>query len=504
MADPTTSNKGLLLIANGSASGTWGTILNASVFTIVDQALGNTVSVAVSSSDVALTTTQVQNLAVKLTGSLSNSLNVTLPLNPNSTSAAVGGFSIFENDTTGAFTVTVKTVASGSTGVAVPQGTRSLLYSDGTNITFADDAQNQRQVYAGNPNGNVAGNAPGVATRASLVVNSSTNETYMATSSGTAGSAVWHKNLPYSFPSEGYLTLSSDATNPILTGDSIGATTLYCTAFRGDQMWVNNGTSFVPVTITGGQIAVPLSATFQVANGIYDAVGFLSTTGIVRVGLSPIWSTLTEGAGARGTGAGTPQLSRVSGILVNTVAQTVNNGSNQFTVAANRGTYLGSIAIDGTAGQVTCHVTFGKSRKWGVWNAYNRQPLFCQVGDNTASWNNTGSWGPSNNSTGNAALTLCGLPEEPIAVKFNQMGQAADGSGQIAIGANSTTSPSGNYGFVLSPSGTVGNIGASLSAGYQFPPALGTQRITCMEKGGSNITMFGNTSGMLMTAAWYG
>lgn len=507
MSDPLTSNLSLILMQNGTASGSWGTVLNASMITIADQALGNTVSVALSSSDVNLTTTQRQNLGFKLTGALSNSLNVTLPLNPNSTSAAVGGFFIFENDTTGAFAVTVKTVASGSTGVAVPQGTRSVLYSDGTNITFADDAQNQRQVYNGNPNGNVAGNAPGVGTRASLVVNSQTNETYLATTSGTAGSAVWHKNLPYSFASEGYLTLSSDATNPVLTSDSIAATTVYYTAYRGDQFWTYNGTSFIPNTITGGQFSLPLSATYQTANDIFDVLGFLSTTGVARIGFSPAWQTPTAGAGSRGTGAGTPQLSRLNGILVNTVAQTVNNGSNTFSVAANRGTYLGSVAIDGTAGQVTCHVGYGTSRKWGVWNAYNRQAITLIEGDPASTWSyNLAAYRAVNNTSANAVLTLCGLPEEVIALAYSDWVVVTNGnssSASVGIGFNSTSVLSGLAGSVTG-NGTF-NVGGSPIGVYIAAPAIGIQRFTALEAGatGGN-TWHGTNANMLLNARWNG
>jgi hypothetical protein len=46
---------------------------------------------------------------------------------------------VFDNQTTGAYTVTIKTVATGSTGVVIDQLKRSLVYSNGTNCYFADD-----------------------------------------------------------------------------------------------------------------------------------------------------------------------------------------------------------------------------------------------------------------------------------------------------------------------------------------------------------------------------
>lgn len=53
---------------------------------------------------------------------------------------SVGGHFIVDNETTGAFTVTVLTAATGSTGVVVPQGGRTELYSDTVNVWYADDA----------------------------------------------------------------------------------------------------------------------------------------------------------------------------------------------------------------------------------------------------------------------------------------------------------------------------------------------------------------------------
>jgi hypothetical protein len=63
----------------------------------------------------------------------------------------------------------------------------------------------------------------------------------------------------------------------------------------------------------------------------------------------------------------------LSGILVNANAMaTARNGATTYSVAANEGTYVGSLFMDGTNGQITCHTAYGQSRKWGIWNAYNR------------------------------------------------------------------------------------------------------------------------------------
>lgn len=81
------------------------------------------------SSDVTLTTTEAGNIIQSYTGLLTGNINVIVP----TTVAIYFPF----NNTTGAFTVTVKTAAG--TGVQVTQGARTIVYCDGTNVVVAID-----------------------------------------------------------------------------------------------------------------------------------------------------------------------------------------------------------------------------------------------------------------------------------------------------------------------------------------------------------------------------
>lgn len=144
MPDAYTSNKlGLIEPASGSYSGTWDLPLYANWQTI-DAAIGGTTSITLSSSNVTLTvptypvspnppavSTSSQNLRLYMTGTLSANVTVFLP-------ASVGGFWIADNQTTGAYTVTIKTTTVGSTGVDLTSGDCRIVYSDGTNVKFAD------------------------------------------------------------------------------------------------------------------------------------------------------------------------------------------------------------------------------------------------------------------------------------------------------------------------------------------------------------------------------
>ena len=86
------------------------------------------ISVALSGASVTLTNLQAAYPIITVTGVLTAACNLIVP-------TFVGSW-IVVNNTTGAFTVTVKT-ASG-TGITATQGQSSYIYGDGTNIYFAN------------------------------------------------------------------------------------------------------------------------------------------------------------------------------------------------------------------------------------------------------------------------------------------------------------------------------------------------------------------------------
>jgi len=87
-----------------------------------------TLSVA-GSSNVTLTRAQGLNRVYKFTGALTGNIVVSIP----HTGGTAREFTVW-NATSGAFTLTVKTTAGGSTGIAVAQGTKRMLFHDGTNV----------------------------------------------------------------------------------------------------------------------------------------------------------------------------------------------------------------------------------------------------------------------------------------------------------------------------------------------------------------------------------
>lgn len=77
--------------------------------------------------DVTLTTAEAMSTILQFTGIITANINVVVP-------TSVRQWTIF-NNTTGAFTLTTKTVAG--TGVVIATAKRAILYCDGTNVVRA-------------------------------------------------------------------------------------------------------------------------------------------------------------------------------------------------------------------------------------------------------------------------------------------------------------------------------------------------------------------------------
>ena len=130
MANSTSANLKLTVQATGENSGTWGQITNTNLL-ILEQAIGGYDAVGVTSGATLTFSNGVlsngKNQVLKLTGTISGNVNVTIPDSIEKTY-------IVENATTGEHTVTFKTSSgTGVTWTATDKGTK-VLYSDGTNI----------------------------------------------------------------------------------------------------------------------------------------------------------------------------------------------------------------------------------------------------------------------------------------------------------------------------------------------------------------------------------
>lgn len=361
----------------------------------------------------------------------------------------------------------------------------------------------QFQVYAGNPNGNVAGTAGSGTIPSSVIWDSTNNILYVCTTSGVAAAAVWTAvNASATTPAvpfpQGRLTLTS--ATPVLAADVTAATAVYYTPFNGVLVPIYNGTSMVPTEFA--ELTLTL-ASQHAASTIYDVFVF-SNSGTLTLATGPAWTNSGAGTGARGSGAGTTQLARVKGLWTNAVSMTGRNGATTYTIAANRGTYLGSIFMDGSNGQITCHASWGQSRKFGVWNAYNRVLIVLRAGDSTASWAyGSATIRPSNNAAANSITVFQGLAEEFYDLAFMQtLTTGATPTGNIGIGYNATAAFTG-FKWTTAVAASANMSGR---VNHQAVPAIGIQTVTALEQtnGTTAATFQGGEEDMVLTAIWRG
>jgi hypothetical protein len=300
---------------------------------------------------------------------------------------------------------------------------------------------------------------------------------------------------------QGRLTLT--AATPVILSDVASSSVVYYTACTGNYVPVWNGTSFTNLAFAT-DLTLTLTAA-AAANGIVD-VFCINVGGVLTIGFGPVWGTATPGAGARGSGAGTTALQRILGLLVNANVITLLNGVTTYAnVPAGQATYLGSVSVDAVAGQTTCRVSYGQSRKWGVWNAYNRRQIMMQAGDPTASWTSVPAvWRASNNAAANSISAFTGLAEEIITTNFLQNMGANNRVPKIGLGWNSTAAPAGTQAAHVPNSGILGQTNEL--AVYNAPPSLGLNTVTGLENGSgdTNGVYYGTQTNMLLSVAYQG
>lgn len=139
MADPQTTNIGLAVPTRGSDVGVWDTPVNAD-FTALDGFQGGVQPITLSNAPVTLTVpagftatpsggpTQAQNAVLRLTGTLTSGVTITLPM---------PGYYIIENKTTGNFVVTIQAIAATEV-IGIDQGMCQHVYNDGSHVRFVN------------------------------------------------------------------------------------------------------------------------------------------------------------------------------------------------------------------------------------------------------------------------------------------------------------------------------------------------------------------------------
>lgn len=287
----------------------------------------------------------------------------------------------------------------------------------------------------------------------------------------------------FSLP-QGRLTLTSNT--PVMTTTASAFTTIRYTPYLGTLVPVWNGRSFDMLdivselnnvtTATAVGFAGPAAVT---TNSNYDL--FVWGNGILTRG--PAWSSDT----ARGTGAGTTELVRVKGVLVNAYA--ITNGP-----PAQRGTYVGTVRSNGSS---QIDFIFGASASggtagfFGVWNMYNRVNASSITQDSTASWAySTASWRAADNSSAMRCSFILGVNEEPIVADYRCGMSTSSSGGQVGVGLDSTTALASGASSAWSGVSGATTSASALYAGYG---GLGFHYASAIEYGGTGMTFYGVT-----------
>jgi hypothetical protein len=281
------------LIANGEKSGTWGTITNLNLGTIIEDAIAGAATVTTASAAQALTVfngaqDEARCSTLILNTAAASNYNVYVPPVPKL--YVVRNTSATYTCTLYASTVAGNTTAAGS-GITVPTSTSMLVRCDGTNIV--DQTNYISGALAVGGNFSVAGTATGVTPASG---DSSTKFATTAFVAGATGS---------SFPSGGIIMWNGSVA-------SIPAGWVLCNGSSGtpdlrDRFVVGAGSSYA-VGATGGTAdAIVVSHSHSASSSVNDpghnhTIGFQNYTidsnagsaGLVRQGSSNT-STQTTG-----------------------------------------------------------------------------------------------------------------------------------------------------------------------------------------------------------------
>jgi len=325
-----TDNKKLNKPANGEFPDTWDVPVNED-WDIIDKALGGAATFTVAGTDITLTISDAQNQRIVLTGTPGASRNIIIPFRFLSSTTAVGGMWIVDNQTNA--NQNILTEVSGSNGVTVIAGRRALVYSDGTDVKFADDVRlisgtgisvSGSTVSLSVPV-SVANGGTGLTTltTGNVILGNGTSEpTFVAP--GTVGNVL---------TSNGSSWISSAPTG----GSGTGITSISFATASG------MGFSFTPNTITTSGSTTTLSGTLAVANG---GTGAVSLTGLLRgngtgavsgsalVNLaSEVTGTLAVANGGTGTttSTGTGAIVRATSPSISAASFTGATTATQFT-----------------------------------------------------------------------------------------------------------------------------------------------------------------------------
>ena len=287
---------------------------------------------------------------------------------------------------------------------------------------------------------------------------------------------------------QGRLTLVTAV--PVMTSAQTAKTIIYYTPYVGALIPIYDGTNWslkqfseLSNTTTDSSTgnAGPAATT---TNSNYDLFVW-SNSGTLTLTRGPAWTSDT----ARGTGAGTTQLTMTNGIYTNTVA--ITNGPG-----ANLGTYVGTVRTDGSSqvnwDPMPARAAGGGNARADVFNAYNRVAATCYSQDSTSSWTySSTTWRATNNSTSNRISYIDGLGELYAAARTTVSCDGGTGN-NVGIGINRDSTSATPDSISLGSAGNFDYINPYAES--VFFPSLGFHYLQSMESVTGASTFYGVSS----------
>lgn len=332
--------------------------------------------------------------------------------------------------------------------------------------------------------------APGVSYKfelrnASDVVQWTEDNVYSGADTGSGGSGSGVDAV--AVDPGGRLTLSSGT--PVTTANT-SSTTVYWVPRKHNRVPLFDGEEWslhsVATELSQALSDATKSPAAALADKNYDYfIWYDEAAETERLSRGPPWTSNI----ARGTGAGTTELERRDGRLVNKVA--ISNGP-----AAQRGLYVGTVRVTGAIA-----VEDTLTQRY-LWNMYDRFVRPLRAIDATDSWSyTTATTRQARASTDNQVELVRGLDEDEVSVTVNAtaINNTGPAAAYVAIGLDSTTTVASGF-ITLGWNLNVTSLASPLGGFWRGHPGLGSHALAWLERGnGSSATVFYGDNGSSAT-----
>jgi hypothetical protein len=248
MSSTFSTNKSLELPANGDYVDTWNVPVNGDL-TVIDTAFGGTTNLNATSGSATLTYTQYRPLILSVSGAVTANVTYTIP-------AGVGGQWIVRNnmtDSSGGPWDLIIASGGGGTSAVISRGFSTTIYSDGTNISFADS----RLSTAAGSNRQIQYNNNGVLGASSTFVYDASGYVGIGTASPSSKLAVT------SAINDG-ISVTDGTVRTVMYSSTAGLATVGTTTNHPLQLFTNN--SFKMYIDTSGNVGIGTASPVDYGN----------------------------------------------------------------------------------------------------------------------------------------------------------------------------------------------------------------------------------------------